>query len=291
MKVANKIFILAVFVTFLVAQTEPIFFGQQKAIQSLSAQAGFSDAQLNTYIKQRYGKELYELSQAQGAALITDFQNGQISLDDIQPGYDNLETIVETKIIEGTLEELSSYDLIGPPVLYLDNGNHSVQLDTLFFRGEYEETYYLAHYTTTCVASTTKQGFINILPVSSSNTNDSYTFSFESGSTLEDDFIVIDNDLVSDWDFNISANPNWERVENISSDGDASMMMNGKKLTSANPIIFETHSYDLSDLNEPAISFDFIGAAVNSFPTNYLVVSYSKECGIWKELATISFLV
>ena len=87
MKVANKIFILAVFVTFLVAQTEPIFFGQQKAIQSLSAQAGFSDAQLNTYIKQRYGKELYELSQAQGAALITDFQNGQISLDDIQPKF------------------------------------------------------------------------------------------------------------------------------------------------------------------------------------------------------------
>ena len=87
MKVANKIFILAVFGTFLVAQTEPIFFGQQKAIQSLSAQAGFSDAQLNTYIKQRYGKELYELSQAQGAALITDFQNGQISLDDIQPKF------------------------------------------------------------------------------------------------------------------------------------------------------------------------------------------------------------
>ena len=87
MKIANKIFILAVFGTFLVAQTEPIFFGQQKAIQSLSAQAGFSDDQLNTYIKQRYGKELYELSQAQGAALITDFQNGQISLDDIQPKF------------------------------------------------------------------------------------------------------------------------------------------------------------------------------------------------------------
>ena len=65
-------------------------------------------------------------------------------------------------------------------------------------------------------------------------------------------------------------------------------MMNGKKLTSANPVIFETHSYNLSDLTEPAISFDFIGAAVNSFPKNYLVISYSKQCGIWKELAEIS---
>ena len=49
-------------------------------------------------------------------------------------------------------------------------------------------------------------------------------------------------------------------------------MIDGKKLTSANPIIFETQSYNLSDLSEPAISFDFIGAAVNSFPRNELVI-------------------
>ena len=36
-------------------------------------------------------------------------------------------------------------------------------------------------------------------------------------------------------------------------------MMNGKKLTSTNSIIFETQSYNLSDLSEPTISFDFIG--------------------------------
>ena len=64
-------------------------------------------------------------------------------------------------------------------------------------------------------------------------------------------------------------------------------MMNGKKLTSANPIVFETQSYNLSDLTEPAISIDYIGAAVNSFPTNTLKVYYSEECGVWKELTTI----
>lgn len=208
------------------------------------------------------------------------------SMDDVQPGYTSLETVTETKIIEGTMEELNALNATNI-TLHLDDSNYSVTLDTLFYRGEYEETYYLAHYETTCNASTTKEGYITILPTSSSNTNDSYKYSFE-GSTLEDDFIVIDNKLVADWDFNISANPDWEVVEGISSDGNASIMMDGKNLTSANSIIFETQSYNLSDLTEPAISFDFIGAAINSFPLNELIISYSKECGVWKELATIS---
>ena len=152
---------------------------------------------------------------------------------------------------------------------------------------EYEETYYLAHYESTCTSTTTKEGFITILPTSSVNTNNSYTYSFE-GSTLEDDFMVIDNKLVADWDFNVSANPNWEVVDNISSDGSSSIMLNGKKLTSANPVVFETQAYNLSDLTEPAISIDFIGAAVNSFPNNTLLVSYSDECGVWKDLKLFS---
>ena len=207
------------------------------------------------------------------------------SMDDVVAGYDNLETITETKIIEGTMDELNAVNATNI-TLHLDDSSYSVSMDTLFFRGEYEETYYLAHYETTCTATTTKEGFITILPVVSANTNDSYTYSFES-STLEDDFLVMDNKLVSDWDFNVSANPNWEVVNDISSDGNSSIMMNGKKLTSANPIVFETQSYNLSDLTEPAISIDYIGAAVNSFPTNTLKVYYSEECGVWKELTTI----
>ncbi len=207
------------------------------------------------------------------------------SMNDVQAGYTNLETIVETKIIEGTMEELNAVNATNI-TLHLDDSSYSVSMDTLFFRGEYEETYYLAHYETTCTATTTKEGFITILPVVSANTNDSYTYSFESA-TLEDDFLVIDNKLVSDWDFNVSANPNWEVVDGISSEGNSSIMMNGKKLTSANPIVFETQSYNLSDLTEPAISIDYIGAAVNSFPTNTLKVYYSEECGVWKELTTI----
>ena len=208
------------------------------------------------------------------------------SMDDVVPGYTNLETINETLIIEGTMEELNAVNATNI-TLHLDDSSYSVTMDTLFYRGEYIETYYLAHYESTCTATTTKEGFITILPASATNTNNSYTYSFE-GSDLEDDFLVIDNKLVADWDFNVSANPNWEVVDDISSDGSSSIMLNGKKLTSANPVIFETQAYDLSDLTEPAISIDFIGAAVNSFPYNTLLVSYSDECGVWKDLKLFS---
>jgi hypothetical protein len=208
------------------------------------------------------------------------------SIDDVVPGYTNLETINETLIIEGTMEELNAVNATNI-TLHLDDSSYSVTMDTLFYRGEYIETYYLAHYESTCTATTTKEGFITILPASATNTNNSYTYSFE-GSDLEDDFLVIDNKLVADWDFNVSANPNWEVVDDISSDGSSSIMLNGKKLTSANPVIFETQAYDLSDLTEPAISIDFIGAAVNSFPYNTLLVSYSDECGVWKDLKLFS---
>ena len=76
-----KFLIITIFMffTLLYAQTDQIFFGQQKAIKNLSQQSGMSDADLDNYIMQRYGLPLDKLSQSQGAALITDFQNNTIS--------------------------------------------------------------------------------------------------------------------------------------------------------------------------------------------------------------------
>jgi len=197
----------------------------------------------------------------------------------------HLQTAYNYFTVDSTL--LNGIDLVFHFAEFIDNSFDAYFIDTLFYRGDYDETYYLAHYETTCNATTTKEGFITILPTVSANTNDLYTYSFE-GSTLEEDFLVVENDLVSDWDFGVSANPNWEVVEGVGSEGNSSIMMDGKKLSSANSIIFETESYNLSDLSNPAIAIDFIGAAVNSFPKNELLVSYSTECGVWKELTTIS---
>jgi len=81
MKYPRSSIIITVFMfcTLLYAQTNQIFFGQQKAIKNLSQQSGMSEVDLDTYIMQRYGVPLNKLSQSQGAALITDFQSGTIS--------------------------------------------------------------------------------------------------------------------------------------------------------------------------------------------------------------------
>jgi hypothetical protein len=76
---SSSIITVLMFCSLLYAQTEQIFFGQQKAIKSLSEQSGMSEADLDTYIQQRYGVPIHKLTQTQGASLITDFQNGSIS--------------------------------------------------------------------------------------------------------------------------------------------------------------------------------------------------------------------
>ena len=171
---------------------------------------------------------------------------------------------------------------------FIDDAYDAYFIDTLFYRGSYEASYYLATYTSTCTAELIKTDYINVVGNSATNTNNSYVYSFEDPTDFQDNFIMIDNALVSDWDFNVSANPEWVTVDTVASDGNSSLMLNGKKLTSANPIIFETEAYDLSDLTQPAIKLDFIGAGINSSPSNYLTIYYSTDCGIWKELKEFS---
>jgi len=69
------------------AQTEPnagvsvraILPGQKSAIKSLSRAAGFTSADLNTYLMQNYGQTLDGLSQTQGTNVINKFQAGSVS--------------------------------------------------------------------------------------------------------------------------------------------------------------------------------------------------------------------
>ena len=69
------------------AQAEPkagvsvraILPGQKSAIKSLSTAAGFTHADLNTYLIQNYGQTLDGLSQTQGTNVINKFQAGSVS--------------------------------------------------------------------------------------------------------------------------------------------------------------------------------------------------------------------
>ena len=74
-----KYITLIFFSTFLFAQDGAILPGQKSAIQSLSSAAGFSSADLNTYLVQNYGQTLGGLSRTQGASVIKEFQTGSAS--------------------------------------------------------------------------------------------------------------------------------------------------------------------------------------------------------------------
>ena len=67
------------FSAFLLAQDGAILPGQKSAIQSLSTAAGFTNADLNTYLVQNYGQTLDGLSRTQGASVIKEFQTGSAS--------------------------------------------------------------------------------------------------------------------------------------------------------------------------------------------------------------------
>ena len=75
----TKYITLMLFSAFLFAQDGAILPGQKSAIQSLSTAAGFSSADLNTYLVQNYGQTLGSLSRTQGASVIKEFQTGSAS--------------------------------------------------------------------------------------------------------------------------------------------------------------------------------------------------------------------
>jgi hypothetical protein len=75
----TKTISLILLTTFLFAQGGAILPGQKLAIQSLSTAAGFSNADLNTYLIQNYGQTLDALSRTEGAAVIKAFQAGSAS--------------------------------------------------------------------------------------------------------------------------------------------------------------------------------------------------------------------
>ena len=74
-----KYITLMLFSVFLLAQDGAILPGQKSAIQSLSTAAGFTSADLNTYLVQNYGQSLGGLSRTQGASAIKAFQTGSAS--------------------------------------------------------------------------------------------------------------------------------------------------------------------------------------------------------------------
>jgi len=161
-------------------------------------------------------------------------------------------------------------------------------MDTLFYRGQIEQTTYFAYYENTCTSTTVKENFISVNSLSPSNTAGDYTYSFEDENDLSSDWMVGTSTTDNDWDFNVNQSSSWERIEGVAVNGSASIMIDGGSLTlGSNELI--SVAYDLSTLTSPAIKFSYSGASANTFPVNELNVYYSNDCGnSWGVLGSLS---
>jgi len=161
-------------------------------------------------------------------------------------------------------------------------------MDTLFYRGETEQTTYIAYYINSCASTTVKENIIIISPLSSSNTAGSYTYDFEDASELSADWQITKGDSIGDWSFNAIENSSWEWVNGVAITGSAGLMIDKDNLTLGTDELISI-AYDLSALTSPAVKFSYSGASLNTFPVNEVNVYYSNDCGeVWRVLGSLT---
>ena len=99
------------------AQNETILFGQQKAINNLSSDAGLSANDLDSYLKKRYKKPLYQLTQTEGAEIINSFQDGTLSKNVILGYINPQQQIVQNIQPNNQQSSAQNKDLIAVSIL------------------------------------------------------------------------------------------------------------------------------------------------------------------------------
>jgi hypothetical protein len=184
--------------------------------------------------------------------------------------------------------------------LYSADAYDAYFMDTLFYRGNVEQTVYIAYFSNTCTSTSTVENFITVGSNSSTNNAGSYSYSFENASELDDDWpeefddewvINQSTDVASGWEFSAGDFTEWKRNSGVATHGDASIMIDREELMMGSTEII-SKAYDLSALTNPGIKFSWSGAAANTFPVNELIVTYSDNCGEdWKSLVTINALL
>ena len=110
------------------AQNETILFGQQKAINTLSTDAGLSANDLDSYLKKRYKKPLYQLTQTEGAEIINSFQDGTLSKNVILGYINPQQQIVQNIQPNNHQSSPQSKNLIAASILEVGMKNLSVEV-------------------------------------------------------------------------------------------------------------------------------------------------------------------
>jgi hypothetical protein len=162
-------------------------------------------------------------------------------------------------------------------------------VDTLFYRGNLDKVTYVAYYENTCTSSVTKEDFVSVNSINTSSNASSYSYSFESESDLNGDWILSQStNIESQWSFSPGENTTWQWQSGTAADGSSSIKVDAENMLIGVSAEIISKAYDLSAFVSPAIKFSWSGASINTFPVNELVVTYSDDCGeSWRSLGKI----
>ena len=164
--------------------------------------------------------------------------------------------------------------------------------DTLFYRGNFDETHYVAQYISSCTSVTVKENIVTIGEQEGESNGDGFMYSFENSDDLADDWTLMNNQVEdSQWSLDNSDNAIWKWTDKAAREGSGSIMIEGESLSTGEDVVMlTTEAYDLTVFDgTPYLSFSWSGAASNTNPLNELKVEYSTSCGrLWSPLVTIS---
>ena len=195
-----------------------------------------------------------------------------------------IQAITFDKIVQGTQDELNNMSASNISSHYIDSlGKYWGLEDTTFYRGKLQETIYEYDYTNTCTTEIVKPGLITVSPSISSNSS-AEEYSFETG--IGSDWTITDNSGEESIWTNVNASYSGFEWSN------GSLVVNNYERVKVGVIGGYTEivskSFNLSNFSTPAIKFSWAGAALNTFPTNEIIIYYSTNCGEnWINLATI----
>ena len=202
------------------------------------------------------------------------------------------DSIVSTLIVQGTPAELIAMGASNITVHNIDSLGVYFNLEnTTFYRGEIQQTTYIAYYNNNCSSSLTLDNFITVMPTTSSSSASSYAYSFEDDTELGTDWVIhATGNSVNIWNFTIFEDNSWERVRLTNgNEVNTAVRMPAKDGYTLSTSSLVSSTYNLSGFTEPAIKFSWSGAAVNTSPVNELNVYYSTDCGwSWKSLGSLT---
>jgi len=220
---------------------------------------------------------------------ITEARSANLSdLDlSVATSYDSIvKTIIAQALTEQELIDMGATNIqphqLDSLAIYYSPNYH-------FWRGELEKKTYIAYYANTCLSSVVKTNFVNVSNTTASSNASSYSYSFENETDLNADWVLSESTNVeSEWSFNSGNNTIWKWENGVGVDGSSSIKVDGDEMLLGVSTEIISKAYDLSGLTSPAIKFYWSGAAINTFPVNELVVTYSDDCGeSWKSLGTL----